>query len=106
MKDEFIMVHTSCESKEEATRLSQGIVTEKLGACVQLYSNVESVYTWNDHIMNEKEYILNIKTKAILFNRLETFIIENHSYQVPEIIATPLVMVSEAYGDWIRKNTA
>lgn len=101
---DYAVVITTCGSREEAEKLAARIVDRKLAACVQL-SSITSYYTWEGEVNNDPETKLLIKTRKDLYDRLESFIKENHSYDVPEIISLPVQSGSKAYLDWIDEVT-
>jgi len=98
----MLVVLTSAPNIEEAETLAQKILTVKLAACVQILPQMKSFYFWEGAIQQDAEHLLLIKTLAEKFVELETFIKENHSYEVPEIVALSAEKVSENYLDWMR----
>lgn len=104
--DRFILVLTTMPEEKRAREIAKALVEERLAACVTISSACQSLYWWEDRIAEDREYILSIKTKASLYLRLEKKLKELHPYQVPEIIALPIQKGSQAYLDWIEKETA
>lgn len=102
---DFIVVISTVPNEEEGKAIAEKIVTERLAACVNLSSAVQSLYWWQDSISNDREFMLFIKTKNDLYPKLEQRIRELHSYEVPEIIGLPVCQGSKAYLDWIEKET-
>ena len=98
----MLIVLTTAPNTEEAENLAQKIVAAKLAACVQILPQMKSFYFWEGAIQQDAEHLLLIKTLAEKFVELETFIKENHSYEVPEIVALSAEKVSENYLDWMR----
>ncbi len=103
--NEYILVISTVPSEAEGNDIAQKIVTERLAACVTVSSANQSFYRWEEHISHDQEFILFIKTRASLFSNLEKRIKALHSYQVPEIIALPILAGSNEYLDWISQNT-
>lgn len=101
---DYVIVTTTCPNEQEAKDLATRIVSEKLAACVQL-SHIESFYVWKDEACIDPEIRLTIKTKQILYDRLEQFIKKHHSYEVAQIVMTPLTDGADDYLDWIDENT-
>ena len=99
---EFIVVYVTVGSAQEADRLAQSLVGERLAACVNRVKSVQSVYRWQGEVEQGDEELLIIKTHKDLFPALETRVRELHSYSVPEIIALPVVAGSAGYLDWLR----
>lgn len=99
-----ILVQTTCASRDEAKKIAKLLVEEKLAACVQI-KKVESIYTWKDKICEEREYQLLIKTQKDNFKKIKRKIKENHSYDLPEIIAINIAGISKSYLNYIEENT-
>ena len=94
------VVMVTAGSRDEAEAIAQNLVASKLAACVSLMP-IRSIYTWQGQVHNEEEWQLFIKTDLAFFDTLEAKIRELHSYEVPEIIALPLVAGSAPYLAWI-----
>ena len=87
----------TASSKREAQKIARSLVHERLAACVNLVSPVQSIYRWEGKICDEKEVLLICKSRSILFEKLSRRVAELHSYTVPEIIALPITQGSSAY---------
>jgi periplasmic divalent cation tolerance protein len=98
----MIVVLTTTPNIEEAETLAQKIIETKLAACVQILPQIKSFYFWEGKIQKDAEYLLLIKTLTEKFVELEKFIKENHSYEIPEIVALSAEKVSTNYFDWTR----
>lgn len=96
----MLVVLTTTSDSDEAESLAQKLVDEQLAACVQVLPQISSFYWWEDEVRTSNEYLLLIKTTSDLYKRLEAFLLENHSYEVPEIIALEAREVSESYSSW------
>jgi periplasmic divalent cation tolerance protein len=94
----IVLVTTA--SEQEGMAIAQALVEAQLAACVSLVP-IRSIYTWQGEVHNEPEWQLVIKTDLSLFATLESKIQDMHSYQVPEIIALPIVSGSQPYLQWI-----
>lgn len=105
MKTSCLLIFTTSPTQFLAQKMAKILVKEKLAACVNISAPIQSVYSWKNKICSEKEYLLLIKTKKILFKAVKDKILKLHSYQVPEIIALPIEEGYAAYLDWIGKNT-
>jgi len=99
---EFIVVYVTAGSAEEADRLAHTLVEEKLAACVNRIKAVQSVYRWHGRMERSDEELLIIKTRKDCFSALEKRVRELHSYDVPEVIAVPLVAGSAEYLSWLQ----
>ena len=102
MNSDAIVVLTTTPNTEEAETLARKIVEAKLAACVQVLPPVKSFYFWENRIQSDAEHLLLIKTFAEKFDELKEFIQNNHSYDVPEIIALAVEKVSESYLGWLK----
>jgi len=104
MSDDYCVILTAAGSQEEAGRLAELLVSRRLAACVQIAS-ISSVYRWKGEVTKEPEFLLLIKTAAHLYSAVEAVILENHSYEVPEIIQLPVMQGLDRYLSWIGENT-
>lgn len=102
---EPIVVCVTCGSEEEALRISNALVEERLAACVNLISPIRSIYRWEGKIWDEKEWLLVIKTQKKKFDDLEKKVKSLHSYSIPEIIALPVISGSSSYLEWLLEMT-
>lgn len=100
-----IAVMTTCDSWEVADRLSRTLVEKRLAACVNILPSATSVYQWQRKIERTLETLLIVKTRRGLFDAVSAEIARLHSYEIPEIIALPIVDGAPAYLNWIEKET-
>ena len=98
---DFIQVITTVDSEEDAQNIAGAVVGERLAACVQIIGPISSVYHWNDTIENAEEWMLVIKSRSDLFSELSGLIQQLHPYDVPEILATPIVAGGASYLEWM-----
>lgn len=98
---DFRIVLITVSNREEAVRLAEGLVQEHLAACVNIVPNVESIYRWEGEIQHEQECLLICKTIESCWPALEAWVIENHSYTVPEILQLPILEGSSDYLEWV-----
>lgn len=101
-----VLVLVTTGAAAEAERIATTLVNERLAACVNILNPIRSIYRWQGAISDEQEWLLLIKAQAEDFAALEARVKTLHSYQVPEIIALPIVAGSEAYLHWLRSETA
>ena len=94
------VVLVTAGSPQEAEAIATSLVESQLAACVNVFP-IQSVYTWKGEINKEQEWQLLIKTDLAQFSHLEAKIRELHSYEVPEIIALPILVGSQPYLNWI-----
>ncbi len=102
-KASYGVVLVTAASRQEAEAIAIALVQSHLAACVSLLP-IHSIYTWEGELHQEEEWQLLIKTDLAQFQRLETKIREFHSYEVPEIIALPLVAGSQPYLKWVHEH--
>jgi periplasmic divalent cation tolerance protein len=95
---------TTAASREEAAKIANLLIDEKLAACVQLLP-IESFYVWDGKTQNEAEILLLAKTRSALFDAAIARIKAVHSYSVPEIVALPFTAGFAGYLDWIDAVT-
>ena len=101
----MLVVLTTTPNIEEAEALARKIVEAKLAACVQILPEMKSFYIWENEVQTEPEHLLLIKTLPEKYNELEKFILTNHSYEVPEIVALSAENVSKSYLGWVNDST-
>lgn len=101
---EEIIVYVTCSKEEEAIKIGRTVVEEGLVACVNIVPGIRSIYRWKGEICEDDEILLIMKTRRDRFEILERKIKENHSYELPEIIAIQLWGGSMAYLEWIRES--
>ena len=102
---ESVVVLVTCGSEEEALKIAQALVEERLAACVNIVSPIRSIYRWEGKICDEMEWILIIKTQRQRFEKLEKKVKSLHSYSVPEIIALPIIEGTSSYLKWLAEMT-
>ncbi|MBR1376415.1 MAG: divalent-cation tolerance protein CutA [Bacilli bacterium] len=100
----YIMITTTFDNKEEANKIIDILLSKRLVSCCQL-SNIESSYHWKGNIEHANEYLLLMKSKKELFKEIEKVILENHSYEIPQLVAYDIVDGYKDYLDWIDKET-
>ncbi|HQR14037.1 MAG TPA: divalent-cation tolerance protein CutA [Nitrospira sp.] len=101
-----LVVLVTTSSNEEAEKLARIIVESRLAACANVVSGIRSIFRWDNQIAVENECLMMIKTTRPRYSELEAVIRQHHSYEVPEIIALPVVAGSVSYLDWMRRETA
>ncbi|MEQ1886254.1 MAG: divalent-cation tolerance protein CutA [Bryobacteraceae bacterium] len=99
-----IVVFTTCDSEDAAADLARKLVELRVAACINILSGARSVYRWKEQIEDSKEWLLVIKSRRDLFDSLRAEIQRLHSYDVPEVIALPVVEGSEAYLGWLDQE--
>jgi len=106
MSTEYIQVFTTVEKREDADRIASEAVRKRVAVCAQILGPIRSIYWWKGKVEEAGEWLCVLKTRKDLFPALEKEIKSLHPYEVPEIIALPIVAGSEAYLKWIESETS
>jgi len=102
--DEIVVLITA-PGEEPAVAIARALVETRLAACANLIRGVRSIYSWKGNIEDDTEVLMIVKTRKKLFDSLKSKIKELHSYEVPEIIALPIIAGSDDYLKWLREST-
>ncbi|XP_068641076.1 protein CutA, chloroplastic isoform X2 [Aristolochia californica] len=100
-----IVVYVTVPNKEAGKKLAESIIKEKLAACVNRVPGIESVYFWDGQVQTDSEELLIIKTRESLLKPLTEHVKANHEYDLPEVIAMPIIGGNEKYLEWIKNST-
>ncbi len=100
----YTVLFITTANTEEAQRISSMLLNRKKAACVNIVPKVSSLFWWQDKLDSAQESLLIVKTKTSLLNEVVTLVREIHSYDIPEIIALPIVGGNQDYLDWIGKE--
>jgi periplasmic divalent cation tolerance protein len=101
---DYIVITTTTENAADALRIADALLERHLAGCVQIVGPIQSVYRWQGKIEHAEEYRCEIKTWATKFSAIGDFLSEVHPYDVPEIIAVPLVNISADYRKWLDEQ--
>jgi periplasmic divalent cation tolerance protein len=96
-----IVVFSTASSAEEAEKIARGLISGHLAACVNIVPAVRSFYRWQGKIEDSAEFLLVIKSSRERFDALRSSIEKLHSYEVPEVIAMPVVDGARNYLNWM-----
>ena len=100
-----IVVLITTSREEKAQSIAGLLLNQRKAACVNIVPQVTSIFRWEGNIEDEKESLLVVKTRAELFPELKALVSGIHSYEVPEIIAIPIVDGNAEYLEWIGTET-
>ena len=99
------MVFSTIDSDENARKVASALVKEQLAACVNIISNVTSVYKWKGVIEQAHECLLIIKTSEDRLDKLTERIRELHPYEVPEVVSVAVEQGHAVYLEWVFSET-
>lgn len=99
-----IVVFSTCADEAEAGRLARALVEERLAACVSVIAGVRSFYHWKGAVESSAECLLVIKSSRELFTQMRAALERLHSYDVPELLALPIVDGAPSYLDWLEAS--
>lgn len=100
-----LTVMTTTDSAEKAEALARGAIEARLAACAQISAPVTSVYRWENAIETAQEWQVLFKTAAVRYDQLAAYLLAEHDYDTPEIIATPITRGGAGYLSWIEEET-
>ena len=103
--DDVIVVLTNLPDRAAALKLAQELVTKRLAACVNVLAESTSVYRWKGEIESATEVPVLIKTRAQRYAEVEAAIRRLHPYELPEIVAVPVVRGLDEYLEWVAGET-
>ncbi|HEU5304789.1 MAG TPA: divalent-cation tolerance protein CutA [Gemmatimonadales bacterium] len=101
---DFVQVTTTLPDEETARRVASCAVDERLAACAQVLGPISSIYRWRGEVKQEQEWYCHLKSTGARLAALEARIRELHPYEVPEIIALPIIRGNPRYLEWIREE--
>lgn len=101
----LFVVFITAKDKEEAQKIADSLIIKKLAACVNIIDKIESKFWWEGKVDSSLEVLLIVKTKESLFEKLRAEVRSMHSYEVPEIIAMPIVAIDKDYEKWLKDVT-
>lgn len=104
--NDAIIVMVTCGNSAEAETIAKQLLEERLVACVNIAGRIRSLYHWAGAVARESESLLLMKTRRELFEELTRRVKQLHSYEVPEVIAMPIMVGNPDYLDWIQQATS
>jgi periplasmic divalent cation tolerance protein len=99
---DYIIVLVTTASKQEAEKIANHLLNDKLIACANIIGPVTSLFRWRENVERAEEYVALMKSRRDLFDRLTEAVKTLHSYEVPEILALPVAEGSRTYLDWLQ----
>ncbi len=101
-----IVIFVTAGSEAEAGKIATALVEEQLAACVNILGPIRSLYRWEGKVADDREWLLLIKTRDERFAAIEARVKALHSYQVPEVIALPIMAGAGEYMRWLRESVS
>ena len=99
-----IVLFITTANTEEAQQIAGVLVKERKAACVNIVPRVSSLFWWQDKVESAQESLLIVKSRASVLNQIVKLVREHHSYDIPEIIALPIIGGNPDYLEWIGKE--
>ena len=101
----YIVAFVTAKDVEEAQKIAEGLVQDRLVACVNVVKDIKSVFWWEGNVDKSDEVLLILKSQKSLLKKIIKKVKELHSYQLPEIIALPIIDGSKDYLKWVGEST-
>lgn len=101
-----VVVTVTTPSEAVAATIAEAAIAERLAACAQVEGPIRSTFRWQGQVDHATEWYCHLKTTAERFAALADRIRALHPYEVPEVIAVPISLASEAYAGWIRREVS
>jgi periplasmic divalent cation tolerance protein len=89
----------------QAAAIARTLVSERLAACVNIIGPIRSIYRWRDAIEDDREFLMVIKTRMVLYRKVERRVRALHTYEVPEVIAVAVGRGAPPYLKWLLGST-
>ena len=100
----YLIVVTTASTKREATKITRCLLEERLIACANIIGPISSLFWWKDKIDEATEFLVLMKSSRKLFDKLSKRVKEIHSYEVPEVLALPILKGLPSYLSWLEAN--
>jgi periplasmic divalent cation tolerance protein len=102
---QVLVVLCTCPDLATAKSLATGLVENRLAACVNILPEIRSIYRWQNEVQQDTETLLVVKTSREAYPKLESWLIDHHPYDVPEVLALPIDRGAPNYLDWVFQET-
>ena len=106
MEEKAVLILVTTGARDDAERLGEALVVERLAACCSVVPTVHSVYYWDDQLQREHEALLLVKTLESRAADVQEFVRKHHSYELPEILQIQIQGGSSAYLNWLERQVA
>ncbi|NNJ91487.1 MAG: divalent-cation tolerance protein CutA [Gammaproteobacteria bacterium] len=100
-----VIIYCTCPDIETARKISRLLISQHMAACINQVPGITSIYEWEGKIEENNEVLLLIKSTEERFDAIQRLVIEEHSYELPELIAVPVSKGLPDYLDWIKECT-
>lgn len=104
LMSEFVQITTSTGTRDNADRIALELVERRLAACVQIAGPIASTFRWQGKVETAEEWLCIAKSEKGQLGAIEKLLAELHPYEVPELIATPIVGGGAAYLKWLGEQ--
>ena len=101
----YRLITTTTDSQKNVKLIVDNILSSKLSPCIQVIKNIESFYVWDGEVENNLEYLILIKCESRNEARITELILNSHTYEVPEIIASNFDILNPDYASWFSQNS-
>ena len=98
--EKFIVISSTFSTKENAIKISKEILNKKYASCIQLTSKISSYYRWKDKVESNNEFLVNIKTKNSMKDKIVKILKDHHEYEIPQIISYDFNIHNNSYKEW------
>ncbi len=103
--EDIRLLYCTCPDTDTAQGIARALVEQRLAACVNIVPGLRSIYRWKGELQDDAECLLLIKTRAARVKAVSETIRSLHPYELPEVIAVPVVAGLAPYLDWVRDHT-
>ena len=104
-EEALVEARVSVPDADYARRIANDLVARRLAACVQVLGPMASLYAWEGEVHQAQEWLLLVKTTEEAFPRVTELVVEQHRYDVPEVVAVPITQALSEYAAWVRNNS-
>lgn len=104
MAEKAVLILVTTDGRNDAEKIGEALVVERLAACCNVIPTVASFYYWEDQLQRDHEAILLVKTLESLAPAVEEYVRTHHSYALPEILQVPIEGGSSAYLNWLEQQ--